>query len=217
MGTRPERDLDGAVLLLPRRRAHHGAAGVRGDCQHRLDRRSESSCLVAAYNVAKAGVISFTRTLSLELAAYGVKVNAISPDPVYIDFNKTVMAQRCKSLDISEDEMIERVRKAIPLGRWGQPEDIANQVVYLCGDGAGWITGKVLRVSGGLKGFLQFLANASVNKDRNYVAKQKDGYARTDSNCGYLRHWSDGIDGGCMLQASGLSGAALGQLKILRR
>ena len=107
---------------------------------------------MAAYNVAKAGVISFTRTLSLELAAYGVKVNAISPDPVYIDFNKTVMAQRCKSLDISEDEMIERVRKAIPLGRWGQPEDIANQVAYLCGDGAGWITGKVLRVSGGLEG-----------------------------------------------------------------
>ena len=110
------------------------------------------AALVAAYNVAKAGVISLTRTLALELAAYGVRVNAVSPGPVYTDFNKTVMAQRCESLDVSEDEMIERVRKAIPLGRRGQSEDIANQVAYLCGDAAGWITGEIVRVSGGLEG-----------------------------------------------------------------
>src|SRR5439155_1201684 len=110
------------------------------------------AALVAAYNVAKAGVISLTRTLALELAAYGVRVNAVSPGPVYTDFNKTVMSQRCRSLDVGEDEMIERVRCSIPLGRWGQPDDIASAVAFLCSPQAAWITGEVLRVSGGLEG-----------------------------------------------------------------
>ena len=108
--------------------------------------------LAAAYNVAKAGVISLTRTLALELAAYGVRVNAVCPGPVYTEVSKWTMAQRCHSLGIGEDEMIERVRTAIPLGRWGEPEDIARGVAFLCSPQAGWITGEVLRVSGGLEG-----------------------------------------------------------------
>jgi NAD(P)-dependent dehydrogenase (short-subunit alcohol dehydrogenase family) len=110
------------------------------------------AALVAAYNVAKAGVISLTRTLALELAAYGVRVNAVSPGPVYTEFNKTVMAQRCQSLNLTEDQMIERIRSAIPLGRWGEGADIASAVAFLCSKEAGWITGEVLRVSGGLEG-----------------------------------------------------------------
>ena len=110
------------------------------------------AALVAAYNVAKAGVIMLTRTLALELAAYGVRVNAICPGPVYTDFNKSVMDQRRQSLDISLDEMVARIQKAVPLGRWGQPEDIAQAVVFLCSPKASWITGEVLRVSGGLEG-----------------------------------------------------------------
>ena len=110
------------------------------------------AALVAAYNVAKAGVISFTKSLALELAAYGVRVNAVCPGPVYTDFNRKVMAQRCSSLGITEKEMVERVRKAIPLGRWGEPEDIAGSVAFLCSSKSGWITGEVLRVSGGLEG-----------------------------------------------------------------
>ncbi len=110
------------------------------------------AALVAAYNVAKAGVISLTKTLALELGAYGVRVNAVSPGPVYTDFNKTLMAQRCRSLDITEDQMIERIRNAIPLGRWGEPADIARSVAFLCSPAASWITGEVLKVSGGLEG-----------------------------------------------------------------
>ena len=110
------------------------------------------AALVAAYNVAKAGVIMLTRTLSLELAAYGVRVNAVCPGPVYTDFNKTVMDQRRQSLDISLDEMVNRIEKAVPLGRWGEPADIANGVAFLCSPDAAWITGEVLRVSGGLEG-----------------------------------------------------------------
>jgi NAD(P)-dependent dehydrogenase (short-subunit alcohol dehydrogenase family) len=110
------------------------------------------AALVAAYNVAKAGVISLTRTLALELAAYGIRVNAVSPGPVYTEFNKAVMAQRCQSLNLTEEQMIERVRSAIPLGRWGEAGDIANAVAFLCSPQAAWITGEVLRVSGGLEG-----------------------------------------------------------------
>ncbi len=110
------------------------------------------AALVAAYNVAKAGVISLTRTLALELAAYGVRVNAICPGPVYTDFNRTVMSQRRESLGISEEEMIEKVRTAVPLGRWGEPKDIAQAVAFLCGSESSWMTGDVIRVSGGLEG-----------------------------------------------------------------
>ena len=110
------------------------------------------AALVAAYNVAKAGVIMLTRTLALELAAYGVRVNAVCPGPVYTDFNKSVMDQRRQSLYITLDEMVERIRKAVPLGRWGQPEDIAHAVAFLCNPATSWITGEVLRVSGGLEG-----------------------------------------------------------------
>jgi NAD(P)-dependent dehydrogenase (short-subunit alcohol dehydrogenase family) len=110
------------------------------------------AALVAAYNVAKAGVISLTRTLALELAAYGVRVNAVSPGPVYTEFNRIVMAQRGLSLNLSEEQMIERIRASIPLGRWGEAADIANAVAFLCSKEAAWITGEVVRVSGGLEG-----------------------------------------------------------------
>lgn len=110
------------------------------------------AALVAAYNVAKAGVISLTKTLSLELAAYGVRVNAVSPGPVYTDFNRSVMAQRCRTLNLTEEQMIERIRSSIPLGRWGEAHNIADAVAFLCSPEASWITGEVLRVSGGLEG-----------------------------------------------------------------
>ncbi|MCY3735630.1 MAG: SDR family NAD(P)-dependent oxidoreductase [Gemmatimonadaceae bacterium] len=110
------------------------------------------AALVAAYNVAKAGVISLTRTLAQELAAYGVRVNAVAPGPVYTEFNRRNMAQRSASLGISEEEMVERVRKAIPLGRWGEPEEIARTVAFLCGPESAWMTGEVVRVSGGMEG-----------------------------------------------------------------
>ena len=110
------------------------------------------AALVAAYNAAKAGVISLTRTLALELAPYGVRVNAVSPGPVYTDFNRQNMAERALSLKISQQEIIQRVAKSIPLGRWGEPHEIAQGVAFLCSPAASWITGEVLRVSGGLEG-----------------------------------------------------------------
>ena len=112
----------------------------------------EPAAQVAAYNAAKAGVISLTRTLAMEEAPYGVRVNAVCPGPVYTEFNRTVMAERGERSGRTEEEMKEQVRSSIPLGRWGEPEDIAEAVVFLLGPQAGWITGEMLAVSGGLRG-----------------------------------------------------------------
>lgn len=107
--------------------------------------------MVGAYNASKAGILSLTRTLAAEMAAYGVRVNAVCPGPVYTEFNREVMRQRAQSLGIAEEEMVERVRKSIPLGRWGEPGEIADAVLFLCTQASRWMTGEVLRVSGGLE------------------------------------------------------------------
>jgi NAD(P)-dependent dehydrogenase (short-subunit alcohol dehydrogenase family) len=108
--------------------------------------------LVASYNAAKAGVISLTHTMAVELAPYRVRVNAVAPGPVYTEFNRKVMQQRADYLGVTEEQMVERVRAAVPLGRWGEPQDIAHAVVWLCSDQAAWITGQILPVTGGLTG-----------------------------------------------------------------
>ena len=53
---------------------------------------------------------------------------------------------------MTQEQMVERVRASIPLGRWGEPTDIAAVVAFLCSPDASWITGEVWRVSGGLEG-----------------------------------------------------------------
>jgi NAD(P)-dependent dehydrogenase (short-subunit alcohol dehydrogenase family) len=111
----------------------------------------QAPAMVGAYNASKAGIVSLTKTLAAELASYGVRANAVCPGPVYTEFNRVVMRQRAASLGIGESEMVERVRRSIPLGRWGEPPEIAAAVLFLCGPGAVWITGETLRVSGGLE------------------------------------------------------------------
>jgi NAD(P)-dependent dehydrogenase (short-subunit alcohol dehydrogenase family) len=110
------------------------------------------AALSVAYNVAKAGVVSLTQTLAVELAPFGVNVNAVSPGPIETEFHDTVMPQRAATLGITRQEMVERIRTAIPLGRWGQPIDIARAVLFLASDQSEWITGHNLIVSGGLSG-----------------------------------------------------------------
>ena len=89
------------------------------------------AALSVSYNVAKAGVVSLTQTLAVELAPFGVNVNAISPGPISTEFHDTVMPQRAATLGITREAMVERVRASIPLGRWGKPEDIAKVALFL--------------------------------------------------------------------------------------
>jgi len=110
------------------------------------------AALTAAYNVSKAGVVSLTQTLAIELAPFRVNVNAVSPGPIETKFHDVVMPQRAATLGIEHAAMIERVRASIPLGRWGVPSDVAKAVVFLASSESDWMTGQNLIVAGGLSG-----------------------------------------------------------------
>ncbi len=90
------------------------------------------------YSAAKAGVIGFTKTVAKELASRGITVNAVAPG-----FIATDMTADLKNID--------EILKFIPLGRYGQPEEIAGMVRFLAADpAAAYITGQVFNVDGGM-------------------------------------------------------------------
>lgn len=95
----------------------------------------------SAYSAAKAGIHGFTRGVALELAEYGVTVNAVAPGP--IETEKT--APSFRQLEGLEYGPV----RATPLRRIGVPADIANAVLYLASDEANYITGTTLAVAGG--------------------------------------------------------------------
>lgn len=91
----------------------------------------------ANYSAAKGGLIAFTRSVALELAPYGITVNAVCPGWIPTDINAGL-----------DDEQRAELIKHIPLGRFGEAEDIAHMVRFLVIEGA-WITGQQLNVNGG--------------------------------------------------------------------
>ncbi|MGQ9674121.1 MAG: 3-oxoacyl-ACP reductase FabG [Chloroflexota bacterium] len=92
----------------------------------------------ANYSASKAGIMGLTRTAALELARFNVNVNAIAPG--YIDTEMTRGVP---------DDVRERVIKAIPLQRVGDPRDVANLVLFLASDEASYITGQTIYICGG--------------------------------------------------------------------
>jgi 3-oxoacyl-[acyl-carrier protein] reductase len=91
------------------------------------------------YAASKAGIIGFTKSLARELGSRGVRANVIAPGYV-----------RSRLTDEISDEMRSLMLQNTPLGRLGEPEDVAGAVRFLCSDAAAYITGEVLLVDGGL-------------------------------------------------------------------
>jgi 3-oxoacyl-[acyl-carrier protein] reductase len=90
------------------------------------------------YAAAKAGVIGLTKVLSRELAKRRITVNAVAPGVVMTEMGKTIPDQQ-------RAEMLE----SIPLGRFGEPEEIAGVILFLCSELASYVTGQVIHVNGG--------------------------------------------------------------------
>ena len=93
----------------------------------------------ANYAASKAGLIGLTKTLARELASRGITVNAVAPGLIETDMT-TVLS----------DEIRQNILKNVPLGKLGEPEDIAGAVAYLASAEAKYITGQVLTVDGGM-------------------------------------------------------------------
>lgn len=91
------------------------------------------------YAAAKAGVLGFTRALALESARAGITVNAICPGYTHTEMLDAV----------PPDVMQQSILPLIPVGRLGEPEDIARAVLFLAADAAGFITGSTLSINGG--------------------------------------------------------------------
>jgi 3-oxoacyl-[acyl-carrier protein] reductase len=97
------------------------------------------------YSAAKAGLQGLTKTLAIELGRYGVTANAVAPGFVVTEMTKAT-AQR---MGIAFDEYVEYATANIPVGRVGQPEDIAHVVSFLASERAGFVSGQVTYAAGG--------------------------------------------------------------------
>ena len=99
-----------------------------------------SAPFMGIYGVAKAGIEMMTKVLAQELAAFNIQVNAVAPCMVRTGFSKPFW---------SNEEMLKEIVKAIPMGRIAETMDVVHPALFLCSDGAGFITGQTLMVDGG--------------------------------------------------------------------
>ena len=93
----------------------------------------------ANYSASKAGIMGFTKTVAREVAPRGITVNAVAPG--FIDTEMTA---------VLPEKVRESFKEQIPLGRMGKPDDVAQAVYWLCSEDAGYITGQVIHVNGGM-------------------------------------------------------------------
>ena len=96
--------------------------------------------ILPAYSISKAGVIMATKVMASEWAQYGIRVNAIAPGVTRTKFTDYFWEHR---------EILDKMLPGIPMGRPGQPEDMASMIVLLASDAASYITGAIIPIDGG--------------------------------------------------------------------
>ena len=96
---------------------------------------------IASYNVSKGGINQLTRVMALSLAAHGVRVNAVAPG--------TIATELAAKAVLTSDDAKARIMSRTPMGRLGQPSEIADTVAYLASDAASYMTGEIVVVDGG--------------------------------------------------------------------
>ncbi|MEQ9297869.1 MAG: SDR family oxidoreductase [Cyclobacteriaceae bacterium] len=99
-----------------------------------------------AYSMTKGAILSMTYSLAKDYIAYGVRCNSISPGRVHTPFVDGYLAQNYPG---QEAEMFDKLSKTQPIGRMGQPSEIAHLALYLCSDEAGFVTGSNYYIDGG--------------------------------------------------------------------
>jgi 3-oxoacyl-[acyl-carrier protein] reductase len=99
----------------------------------------------ASYSAAKAGIVGLTRTLAVELGRHVVRVNAVAPGAIESDMTR----QTADQFGVDFDTYRDQIAGHVPLGRIGQPNDVADVVCFLVSDLSGYVTGETLFVTGG--------------------------------------------------------------------
>jgi NAD(P)-dependent dehydrogenase (short-subunit alcohol dehydrogenase family) len=97
--------------------------------------------VIGAYGLSKAAENQLVRNLALEFGGDGIRVNAVAPGLIRTDFSKALLA---------DERMLRHFERTTPLGRIGEPEDIARVIAFLVGDDSQWLSGQVITADGGI-------------------------------------------------------------------
>lgn len=97
---------------------------------------------LGAYNAVKAGVVNLTRVTGIEYARKGIRCNAVCPGPI--------LTPPLKRISQSRADIFDRIREAIPMGRYGEPQEIANVALFLASDESSFVTAAYIVADGGL-------------------------------------------------------------------